>query len=238
MIFTIVNSLSFMFVVCRPRPNRLSSRAAARAGFTLMEMLLVCFLLAAMGAIAWPVISRAYEGVKLKNAGEQVQAAFNHARVEAMTSGTPRVFHFEPSTASYSVEVWQDGTEAVEGTAASGAAASGGFTIGAASGQTSSSGSGTATGTCSYTLPEGFVFVGAQRTLDNRTAAAEAGLSGSGVDTSTPPVLFYPDGTTSEVTITIANQNSRAISVSLRGLTGVARLGEITTTDAVGGTGS
>ncbi len=217
-----------------PLPSR---RAREIAGFTLLEMMLVLAILAAMGAIAWPLITRAYESTKLKNAAEQVQASFGHARVQAMTSGLPQVFHFEANTGNYSVDVWQDGTEAVEGNAGTASTAAGGFSAGSTASSTADGTSGSSTPACSYKLPDGFTFAAADRVLDNRAAAAEAGLSSAGIDTSSPPILFYPDGTTSEAKVTIANQNSRSITVSLRGLTGLAKLGEITTTDATGGTG-
>ncbi len=191
-----------------------------RSGFTLMEMMLVVVVLAAMGAIAWPLVSRAYEGVKLKNAALDVRAAFNRARVEAMTSGVARAFHFVPSTGNYSVDIVQDGSEAVEG-----------------NGTTTNTGTSRTSGSaCTYTLPDGFVFQTAERTLDSRASMAESALSGTGIDTSTPPVLFYPDGTASEATVTIANQYGRSIAVSLRGLTGISRLGEVMSADATGAT--
>jgi Tfp pilus assembly protein FimT len=197
-------------------------------------MMLVLALMAAMGAMAWPLVSRMYESVKLRNAAQQVQAAFGHARVQAMTAGLPQVFHFEANTGNYTIDVWQDGTETTEGNSASSATASGGFSASTPASSTS----GSTTGTCTSKLPDGFIFTSAERTLDNRAAVSEAGLSGAGIDTSTPPVLFYPDGTTSEAQVTIANQNGRSISVVLRGLTGLAKLGEMSTTEAAGGTGT
>jgi prepilin-type N-terminal cleavage/methylation domain-containing protein len=212
----------------------LSQRARRRSAFTLLEMMLVLALMAGMGAMAWPLVSRMYDSVKLRNVAEQIQAAFGHARVQAMTSGLPQVFHFEANTGNYSIDVWQDGTESTEGSSASSSTASGGFS---ASNPTSST-SGSTTAASTSKLPDGFIFTAAERVLDNRAAVSEAGLSGTGIDTSTPPVLFYPDGTTSEAQVTIANQNGRCINVVLRGLTGLAKLGEMSTTEAAGGTGT
>jgi hypothetical protein len=148
------------------------------------------------------------------------------------------VFHFEANTGNYTIDVWQDGTETTEGNSASSSTASGGFSANTPGSSASGSTAGSATGACTSKLPDGFIFTAAERVLDNRAAVSEAGLSGTGIDTSTPPVLFYPDGTTSEAQVTIANQNGRCISVVLRGLTGLAKLGEMSTTEAAGGTGT
>jgi len=43
------------------------------------------------------------------------------------------------------------------------------------------------------------------------------------------PILFYPDGTTSTARLLLRNEYDRSIELSLRGLTGVARVGELKT---------
>jgi hypothetical protein len=41
------------------------------------------------------------------------------------------------------------------------------------------------------------------------------------------PILFYPDGSTSDAWVIVANERDVAIRVDLRGMTGTATLGEI-----------
>ena len=41
------------------------------------------------------------------------------------------------------------------------------------------------------------------------------------------PILFYPDGTTSDAFVVVANENERGIQVNLRGMTGTATLSDI-----------
>jgi len=72
-------------------------------------------------------------------------------------------------------------------------------------------------------------FVGGETTLDSRAAmisaesttmlSAEAGWS--------QPILFYPDGTTSDARLTVANEQGRYIDVTLRGLTGVVKVSDV-----------
>ena len=97
--------------------------------------------------------------------------------------------------------------------------------------------SNSAVGSCSYQLNDGYVFAKGQRTLDARAALAESELPNSDTsagDTSddAPPILFYPDGTASEAMVTVSDKTGRSISVSLRGLTGIARQGDAFTGEA------
>ncbi|HTQ38114.1 MAG TPA: prepilin-type N-terminal cleavage/methylation domain-containing protein [Pirellulales bacterium] len=201
-----------------------------RSGFTLVELMLVLAVLAVFAAMAWPSIHRAYESVLLKDAAQQVQAAFGHARVQAMTSGVSQVFHFEQGTSQYTISALQDDTAATESDSTSDSTAVSTMTLGgnspAASAGTSNA-SGDASAGCAYQLPDGFTFTSGNRVLDARAAAAESEASGNSSSDNAPPVLFYPDGTASEAVVTISNQYGRNISISLRGLTGVARMSDI-----------
>ncbi len=209
-----------------------------RSAFTMMELMLVMAILAAIAAMSWPAVSRAYEGLRLKKAGEQLQAAFGHARVQAMTSGVSQVFTFQPGTGQYTVSSLQDGSETTESDSA--AASSSSATISPSPSSTPAAapaGSSVTTGDngsgCVYQLPDGYLFAGSQRVLDSRAATAESEISGNSTSSAdTPPVLFYPDGTASEAVVTISNPTGRSISVTLRGLTGVARMGDIFTGEA------
>jgi Tfp pilus assembly protein FimT len=183
-----------------------------------MEMLLVLVLMVTMGAVAWPTIRRAYESTYLRKAAEQVEAEFTKSRVRAMTSGLPQAFEFEPNTPQYTVQTWQDDSTPLESTPSAAASSNS---------NAASSATDTVTTIAQRQLPEGVIFTGVQRTFDARATAAESGLSAAGGSSAAPPVMFYPDGTTSEAAVTIANANGRCISISVRGLTGIARMSDI-----------
>ena len=72
--------------------------------------------------MSWPMLKRTIEMARLKSAAEQIQTAFGHARIDAMNKGQPQVFHFEPGTGQYCVEVWQDPLVSTEGDASTSAA--------------------------------------------------------------------------------------------------------------------
>src|SRR5205823_875943 len=71
-------------------------------------------------------------------------------------------------------------------------------------------------------LPEGYTFADSQRTQDDsRSVAAENQLSQQdSSNNSLPPVLFYPNGETSDSVVTVANKVGVKIPITLRGLTG------------------
>jgi hypothetical protein len=61
-------------------------------------------------------------------------------------------------------------------------------------------------------------------------AAPEAGADGT---VWSEPILFYPDGTASDATVVLENEYRRRIELTLRGLTGVATVGELYETEEV-----
>ena len=183
-------------------------------------------LLVAMGAIAWPMFDRGFDGIRLQNAAEQVQADLTHARVTAISTGQPQAFRCEPNSGQYSVSALPDdgsGTDSSGGsTASTGASAS----PGAGSSSSGSSG-GASTGCYQRALPDGMVFSTVQRTADTRSSSADEQLAASGGSSDLPPLLFYTDGTSSDGSVTLSNNKGKSISIVLRALTGSAHLGEL-----------
>src|SRR5262245_35950725 len=96
--------------MCRHCPKSSCSRSA----FTLLEVMLVLAILVAVTAVAWPQIHRAYETVRLRKAADQVQEALARARVQAMSSGLPQVFRFEPNSPRYTITPVQDETASID----------------------------------------------------------------------------------------------------------------------------
>jgi hypothetical protein len=84
-------------------------------------------------------------------------------------------------------------------------------------------------------LPEGVVFYGGDVASDTRSDQflAQERTTGS-VDLSwSQPVLFYPDGTALAARVAVVGDRNRAIVVEVRSLTGGARVGEITSVEAL-----
>ena len=93
-------------------------------------------------------------------------------------------------------------------------------------------------------LPKDITFVSSQTGLDSTAAAAgnttPATTDASSVDPSvansvpsagtgwSEPIFFYPDGTTSDTKLLLANKEGRTIELLLRGITGMVKIGDIT----------
>lgn len=190
-----------------------------RQAFTLMELLLVLALMVAIAAIAWPALRGSFDTQRLAKSADQLRAAFGKTRVRAMRTGAIQVFRFQPGRGGYGSETWTASAEEVVSAAtAAGGVASGPPMPTATAVPTSST----------DTLPEGVVFHLAEVTVDARAAS----LLGSGGDGETAewssPIFFYPDGTTSNTHVVLANERGQAIVVTLRGLTGLSLPSEIT----------
>ena len=56
---------------------------------------------------------------------------------------------------------------------------------------------------------------------------ARAALIETAIGDEAPPILFYPDGTTSDAVLRLASDDELQIELSLRGLTGVTTIGEV-----------
>jgi prepilin-type N-terminal cleavage/methylation domain-containing protein len=177
-------------------------RARAR-GVTLLELLLALSVLALAAALAWPELRLPLDNVRLQRSADLVRAELAQARVKAMTSGETHALRYALGTGEYKLERWQ-GPDAELETADAGSAVS---TVSAAP----------------LLLPEGVLFVDGSLEVDTR-AAQTAAPAGSGTAAT---ILFYPDGSTSNASLLLENSHGRRIAIELRGLTGVARCGEI-----------
>jgi type II secretion system protein H len=83
----------------------------ARAGFTLVELILVMGLLAAVMAMAAPSLSRFFRGRNLAGEAGRFLALTEFARSEAVSQGLAAAIWIEPETRRFGVETrtpWED----------------------------------------------------------------------------------------------------------------------------------
>jgi len=223
-----------------------AERFLRRGGFTMMEILLVMALLVIIGGVAVVGLSGTLGNQQLRYAGDEMRIAWTRARVSAMKTGRIHVFRYQPGERQYKVEQWVGENDATEGMLDSDGAAAGSdlsTTAGSNSGgggATDSSSGGAAqtalSGSEVSSLPKGITFADGSTTETNRSMLAEEDAATTGVVTDgvwSTPVLFYPDGQTSDAFVVVRSEDERYVKVTLRGLTGASRASDILTLEEV-----
>jgi type II secretion system protein H len=193
----------------------------SRRGFTLIEILLVLAIIVVMAAAAAPALRGVMQDAALKHAADTVRIHWTKAHVKAMKTGRIQVFRFEVNGNRFTVQPWAAADDALE-------AAPTVLGFGTAEEETASPRLDTSV---AVVLPEGTQFVGGQ-------ALADQGRSQSIVEKIqdanrfeanwSQPILFYPDGSTSDAYVIVAGERQVGIRIELRGMTGTTTIGEIT----------
>jgi prepilin-type N-terminal cleavage/methylation domain-containing protein len=212
-----------------------------RAGFTLLELLLVLALVAAISAMVWPALQRPLATQRLKRAAEQVRMHLIKARTQAITTGETFGFTYQPGKSVLRVAAYTNNEALLESVSTmsqasgpSGTSGQPGRSAGASSGASASTPAASRR-PVEETLPEGVTFYRGDAASDTRSEQflAQERMTGS-VDLSwSQPVLFYPDGTALAARVALVGDRNRAIVVEVRSLTGGARVGEITSVEAL-----
>ena len=202
---------------------------------TLVEVLLTLVLLVVIGSMTAPVFFGAYATARLRSGGDLVVTQWSGARTRAIETGEVYQFRFTPESGKFVVEPW---TGALGGSAAGASAsstASSSATAASANGTSTvvPSSSSNVTGAASAqngTLPEEVVFQSGELVVEDAlTGERSVGSLQNSSEDLTTPILFFPDGTTSQASVTLTNGKQQFIRVTLRGLTGVARASVVLT---------
>ena len=184
-----------------------------------MEIILVLAVLVVIAAVAMPAFYGSLRSATLRSAAEQVRTEWNRAHIKAMKSGRIYVFRFQPGGRKFQIEPYQAADDALN--------AAGGVNTFAPPPAPPDGGKNEESGT---QLPEGITFLEGMTAEEERAKAVEEAM-GSGGGEWSKPILFYPDGVSSDAWLVVADEHESAIRVELRGLTGLAVLGEATTPD-------
>lgn len=181
-------------------------------------------LLVIVAAISLPVFSGMLRSQRLRSAAESVRTEWMRAHIQAMKTGRIHVYRFENGDRHFEIIPWVADDDALE-SAANAEADLMSVSMATASG-TSAGGVELEEGPG---LPEGVLFVGGEANADSRGLTVAEALTGSGGTDGQwgPPVLFYPDGTATDAYVIVANDQQQAVRIDLRGLTGLASVGEI-----------
>ncbi len=203
--------------------RRQKNRAPQRRGFTLLEMLLVLALLVVLGGLAYPALEQSLANQSLRSAADRLRAEWARARLRAMETGSVQLFRFALRDRRYRVD-----SLTLEGLPRNTLTEDTSLALG--SPQECADFSSYST---SEQLPEDVTFLDGNVQLDLQAAYYALQLQeNDAADLAdqtllwSDPIVFYPDGTTSTATVTIANGHGRCVELSLRGLTGVVTVGK------------
>lgn len=193
----------------------------SRRGVTLMELLIALAIIVLIASLAVPAATRAWDRYRVKLAGDQLRAAFGHAHYEAMRTGQIQVVRMELGGSSYYLQPWMAGDEAIN--------------VSAEEAYEQTTPQYQIEPVAEKKLPEDVIFDSAQARFDTRAMEIEeeTNQQQTALTQWSQPLLFYPDGTSSQAKVTVANERGEAVQVTLRKLTGLASLSEITTLEAL-----
>ncbi len=196
-------------------------------GYTLLELLIVGALIAVLVGFAMPAMRRPLARSQLRDAAAGLRIALAKTRLEAIESGTIWTFRYQPGTGRFVISPQAELTE--EDDSGIGAGLAGNDAMEAASADE---------------LDNGIVFHDPETaplvTQPDATALASdpaaatvlvpvvADVSLGGQEWS-EPVFFYPTGRTSSARFRLLGQYDEFIDVTLRGLTGSAKVGKLQT---------
>jgi type II secretory pathway pseudopilin PulG len=178
---------------------------------TLVEICLVLALMVIIAAIAVPAMVGTFSRAALTGGGAIVRGGLAKARLTAMQSGQIQVFRFELKGARFqlvrlnqvslpeSEELRPDDPDAEHA-------------------------AGDVLRLPENRLPDGVIFAaGDVATSAQVMATLDSPKDGPWSD----PILFNPDGTTSDASLLLQNDQGLTIRVTLRGLTGIASVSEV-----------
>ena len=192
-----------------------------RGGYTLFELLLVVGLLAALAAIAWPAIERAYGTYRLQQAAEDVRVKLSRARLQAIDSSLTWQFLYEPGGRKYAVIPYESDALSSESSSTE---------TGARPAPVANTESGQ--------LPEGVLFRPVE-TAPGQPVAAAAGPIAPELSAGLPagfsshttiwsaPLLFYADGSADPSSVELLDDRQQYVTISVRDLTGAVSIGRV-----------
>ena len=181
--------------------------------------MLVLGLMVIIGALARPALDGPLMNQQLIKAADQVRAAWTMARNRSMKYGVTYKFTFQHGTGNYSIEPWSTDSDYVESSSAVMGGVSAGLVPLAATNTAPS---------MEKSLPARTAFHSLVASVSNRDVVAESAevqLNQPDVGWSAP-IMFYPDGTSSNAELTINNDRGRFVRIKVRGLTGLASVSD------------
>lgn len=199
-----------------------------RSAFTLLELLLVLGIIVLMVGLAWPALRGSLAKNRLRDSAQLLRVELARARLTAMEQGTPLEFRYRAGEGKFRIAARQVASELPMGAAPP--PAQGSYSAAAPDDELQPS-------VTEAELPEGVVFAELAASLP----ASERPYEGSSEeDFDSDPedeslrsegwssaIIFLPDGTATNATLALRNGKGAQVLVQLRGLTGLAKPGDV-----------
>jgi len=197
--------------------ERLAARRQSRRGFTLMEILVVLALMVLIASLAAPSMLGMLETHKLRKSADLLRAEMADARLRAMELGQIQMFRYQIDGNQFGFEPWYTDEALLEGNQ-----------VGPSLLPPTAERDGLPDNRLEQ-LPDGIQILGGERSSDTRSMEIDLALSRelAANQTWSPPILFYPDGTSSDARIVLTNKRQQVVEVTLRGITGTTKAGDV-----------
>jgi len=196
-------------------------------GFSVLEMILVLALVATALALVLPAVLKPLARTELDQAAKQVRNGLHQARAAAIGSGVPHEFRYQPGGRRWEVYP-QASQQNTTPSAFSAAAPSDPHTSDFA--EPTAADPNAQPVIIEEQLPAGVVFADPwdrEPKFTGEDFSHSASTEESPADSWAPAIVFYPNGRTSDQRIRLLGANETYVDVTLRGLTGMAFIGEI-----------
>lgn len=219
-------------------------------GYTLNEMLIVVAVLAALATMSWPALRKPLARHRLTSAAKQLRAELMRTRLHAIQQGEPMEFRYVPGSAQYRVRSMRSVCSDRPATSSSESAWQGGFSNAVDDLRVETSNSSGAVSTCAEAeaskLPEEIKFAetcvpGEGDIVEPAAAPAVATVppgqtggdslletsEGTAAEDWSQPVVFYPNGRSTDAEISLVGERDYHVRLSLRGATGTVTVGNV-----------
>jgi len=183
--------------VSRARPDQ-------RDGYTLLEMLIVLAILAVLASASYPALRGSLEKSRLYEGAKQVRIELARARVASIESGSPRQFRFEEGGSGFELSRCLPADDSM---------------------QWAWDEEQSAAMTEEFTLPEGITFAPLESPEETPPGPVQDGTPIAGQWST--PILFFPNGRSSNVRIRLQASRGWFVDLTLRGITGTAKVGKV-----------
>ena len=179
--------------------------------------MLVLAIMVAVGAVAIPTYQGYIIAQRLDAAAGQIELDIKETRLAAIRTGQIQTMRFAVGDRQYAVQPWLSADDAAN--------ASAGASIVSQSGQvlnTDTSGNVESVGVVASEnrMLDDSVLIADAQVMQDLRGALQMGTAVVTTDGWSPPLMFYPDGSTSTAQILLQNTRGTRVAIAVRGVTG------------------